>query len=94
MRVRWTRKALANLEMLASFIARDDPIAASRMVERTTDAVSHLVEHPGLGRPGRVPGTRELIVPDTPFIVPYRARDGAIEVLRVLHAARRWPEKI
>ncbi len=44
-----------------------------------------------MGRAGRVPGTRELVISGTPYIVPYRVRGGAVEVLRVFHAARRWP---
>jgi plasmid stabilization system protein ParE len=47
--------------------------------------------NPAMGRPGRVSGTRELVVPDTPYIVPYRVRRNAVEVLRVFHAAGKWP---
>ncbi len=46
-----------------------------------------------MGRAGRVPGTRELLIPGTPYIIPYRVRAGAVEILRVFHAARRWPER-
>jgi toxin ParE1/3/4 len=46
-----------------------------------------------MGRPGRVPGTRELVVSDTPFILPYRVRDSAVEILAVFHGARQWPEQ-
>ena len=45
-----------------------------------------------MGRPGRVPGTRELVIPGTPYIVPYRVQGEAIQILRVYHSARRWPE--
>ena len=91
MRIRWLRTALANLNAEAEYIARDNPAAAARMVATIASAVERLVEHPAMGRPGRVSGTRELIVPDTPYIVPYRVRRNAVEVLRVFHAARRWP---
>ena len=47
-----------------------------------------------LGRPGRVEGTRELVVPDTPYLVPYRGRGHAVEILRVFHGARKWPKKL
>lgn len=67
-------------------------MAARRIVARIRSAVEHLRAHPKLGRPGRVAGTRELVVSDTPFIVPYRVRESGIEILTVLHAARRWPE--
>jgi toxin ParE1/3/4 len=92
MRVRWTRRALHALDAIAEYIAQDRPIAASHMVERIREAVGHLAENPDSGRSGRVAGTRELIVNGTPFIVPYRTRGGDLEVLTVLHSARRWPE--
>lgn len=46
---------------------------------------------PGMGRPGRVAGTRELVVPGTPVILAYRAHAGRVEVLRILHAKQQWP---
>jgi toxin ParE1/3/4 len=90
-RVKWLRKALANLNSEAEYIARDNPAAASRTVDLIMTAVNHLSEHPALGRAGRVPGTRELVIPGTPYIIPYRIRENTVEVLRVFHAARRWP---
>ena len=93
MRIRWLRTALANLNAEAEYIARDNPDAAARMVATIASAVEYLVDHPAMGRPGRVSGTRELVVPDTPYIVPYRVRRNAVEVLRVFHAARKWPSR-
>lgn len=93
MRVRWIRKALANLDAEAAYIAQDNPQAARAMVERIQEAVSLLSDHPALGRPGRVPGTRELVVSDTPYILPYRVRGIVVEILRVLHTARKWPKR-
>ena len=92
MRVRWVRAALRNLDQAAMYIAEDDPQAAARMVGQVRDSVHRLARHPALGRPGRVPGTRELVVPGTPFVIPYRVSGNAIEILRVFHGARRWPE--
>jgi toxin ParE1/3/4 len=89
-RVRWLRRALINLDEEAEYIARDNPDAAARIVERIAASVERLAAHPSLGRPGRVPGTRELIVPGTPYIVPYRICGDTVEVLRVFHAARKW----
>lgn len=93
MRIRWTRKASLNLEDVEAYIARDDPQAALRTVIRIIVAVGQLAEHPEIGRVGRVQGTRELVVPGTPYIVPYRVRNRAVEILRVLHAARKWPNR-
>ena len=93
MRVRWLRRALENLEEEAEYIARDDPEAASRVVQRIATSVGGLATHPASGRPGRVPGTRELVVSGTPYVVPYRVRGETVEILRVFHGARKWPEK-
>jgi plasmid stabilization system protein ParE len=91
MRLRWLRQALCNLDDEATCIAADDTAAASIVVKRALDAVSMLAEHPGLGRPGRLPGTRELIVARTRYIVPYRVRGETVEILRVFHTSRRMP---
>jgi len=93
MRVRWLSKALNNLDQEAAYIATDDPEAARLVVARVLDAVGMLEQQPGLGRPGRVPGTRELIVLDTRYIVPYRVRGQSVEILRVFHTSRRLPNK-
>ena len=93
MRVRWLRTALANLDAEAEYIAEDNPGAAGRVVQRVFRAVDLLKTNPALGRAGRVAGTRELVVPETPYIIPYRVRKDAVEILRVFHAARKWPAK-
>lgn len=93
MRVRWLRTALLNLDEEAANIAADDPQAAGLVVARILNAVATLAEHPALGRPGRVSGTRELIVPKTRYVIPYRVRGDAIEILRVFHTSRRPPGK-
>lgn len=91
MRVRWLRAALAELDAEAEYIARDNPRAAARIVSSIATAVDRLARHPAMGRPGRVTGTRELVVPSTPYIIPYRVRGDFVEILRVFHAARKWP---
>jgi len=91
MRVRWLRTALANVDEEAAHIAADDLAAAQAVVQRVLDAVALLERQPNLGRPGRVPGTRELVVPKTRYIVPYRVRADVIEILRVFHTSRRLP---
>jgi toxin ParE1/3/4 len=90
-RVRWLRVALANLGAEADYIAEDNPAAADRLVQRIMRSVNLLSKNPAMGRPGRVSGTRELVVGDTPYIFPYRVRANAVEILRVFHAARKWP---
>jgi toxin ParE1/3/4 len=93
-KVRWTRLALADLDSVYEYIAPDDPSVALRVMERIERAVSVLSRHPEAGRAGRTGGTRELVVSGTPFIVPYRFRRDAIQVLAVIHASRKWPTSL
>ena len=72
------------------FIAEENPKAARDMAQRVWTAAMTLAEHPGMGRPGRVQGTRERVITGTPYIVVYRVR-REVEILRVLHGAMRWP---
>jgi toxin ParE1/3/4 len=92
MDVKWLRVALENLDAEAEYIANDNPRAAERTVIAIREAVKLLSDFPAMGRTGRVSGTREMVVPGTPYIVPYRVRDNHIQILRVLHAARKWPK--
>lgn len=91
MNVRWLRVALAQLERETAFISQDDPNAASAMVRRVFDAAEGLKDFPAMGRVGRVAGTRELVVPGTPYFLPYRVREECVEILRFLHGAKKWP---
>ena len=93
MQVRWLRTALRNMDDEAAYIAADDPAAARIVVRRVLQAVDQLAEQPSLGRPGRVPGTRELVVAGTRYLVPYRVRRDTIEILRVFHTSRRLPAR-
>jgi toxin ParE1/3/4 len=92
MRVVWLRSALSDIDNIEHHIEQDDPPAARRMEQRIKDAVALLEHHPHIGRPGRVPETRELIVSGTPYIVPYAVTGMEIVILAVIHGARRWPE--
>jgi toxin ParE1/3/4 len=83
-----------NLDAEADYIASDNPAAASHVVQRINRAVQRLQQHPAMGRPGRVPGTRELVISGTPYIIPYRVRGEDVELLRVFHAARKWPSQL
>lgn len=91
MRVRWLREASRNLSEEAAYIAAEDLAAARLVVQRSLTAVETLKSQPSIGRPGRVPGTRELVVARTPYLVPYRVRGDVIEILRVFHTSRRLP---
>ena len=92
MMIWWLDDAIDDLIALRQYISRDKPSAANRVAKRILSHVNHLPEHPAIGRPGRVSGTRELIVSSTPYIIPYRVKKNTIEILRVLHATMEWPE--
>jgi len=91
-RLAWTEAAIADLRALEAFIREDNPSAARRHVQAVIAAAHNLIRFPESGRPGRRPGTRELIVPRTAYIVAYRVRGDSVELLRVLHGRQRWPE--
>ena len=91
MELSWTPSALGDLKDAGAFIADENPHAARAMAQRIGEGVEYLLNHPALGRAGRVRGTRELVVSGTPFIVVYRTRYDQIQILRVLHHARKWP---
>jgi toxin ParE1/3/4 len=95
MQVRWLRKALKNLDAEAEYIAQDDPVAAQLVVQRIADAVGLLSDNPAMGNPGRIHGTRDLVVPGTRYIIPYRVRPRLqqIEILRAFHSSRRLPQR-
>ena len=94
MKIKWTRPAQRDLRKAVEYIVEDSPMAAKSMSQRIRHASLMLAEHPGMGRPGRVKGTRELIVPGLPFTLPYREKGGAIEILRVMHTSRKWPNNL
>ena len=93
MRIRWLRKALQNLDEEAAYLSQQSPQVARRFVESVNAAVNRLAEHPAMGRPGRVQGTRELVITDFPYLVPYRVRNQSVEVLRMFHTSRTPPTR-
>jgi len=74
------------------YIAADKPVAAAGVAQRIWDVSQLLADQPGLGRPGRVAGTRELVVPGLPFVLPYVEDGNSVVILRVMHTSMRWPE--
>jgi len=84
----------ADLEAIVDYIAAENPRAALAVWDEIESQVERLASYPHSGRIGRVEGTRELVVNRTPYVVGYTARDDAVLILRVLHGARQWPDKI
>jgi toxin ParE1/3/4 len=87
----WSPRAISHLADLRAYITRDNPGAAGRIGMILLAAAERLAELPNLGRPGRVAGTRELVVPDTPYVIPYRLRGDRLEIVAVFHGRRHWP---
>lgn len=95
MHIRWTKAASQDLDSIEEYIREHNPKAAIEQVLRVIDAVeTKLSNSPGMGKPGRIAETRELYVTGTPYIVAYRINENTIEVLRVIHGARKWPQKM
>jgi toxin ParE1/3/4 len=93
-KIRWTPLAAGHLESAFQYLAQENETGAHQQIDRILEAVAKLAEFPQLGRGGRVEGTRELVIARTPFVVAYRIRAGQIQILSVLHGARRWPEQL
>ena len=91
MRILWSNQASIQLEAAYDFVAEENAPAAEKQVEIIRRAVEQLANFPHMGRPGRVDGTRELVIQGTPYIVAYRSKGKTLRVLALLHGARRWP---
>jgi toxin ParE1/3/4 len=94
MEVIWFKRAIQDLVLAKEYIAKDNTNATISTVQRIRDKVNLLCEQQSIGRLGRIPNTRELVIDKTPYILPYRVRDNKVEILRVLHSSRRWPTSI
>ncbi|MDP6345400.1 MAG: type II toxin-antitoxin system RelE/ParE family toxin [Alphaproteobacteria bacterium] len=92
MRILWSPQARDDLFRIFDHILADNPTAATAMLERIETSVTQLRDYPALGRPGTVDGTRELVVPRSPYIAAYETLDNRVHILAVRHAARLWPE--
>lgn len=94
MKAVWSRKAVQHLVALREYIAKDSEQNATIMATRILDAIDLLQTQPEMGRPGRVVGTRELVIPDTPYIIPYRIRNERLELIAVFHGRQKWPKRL
>lgn len=92
MRVVWSSQARADLRKAVLYVAQDNPYVAKLLRERIKEALGKLSTQLHMGRPGRVPHTRELVIAGTPYTVPYQVQRNRLEILRVFHQSRTWPE--
>ncbi len=94
MSIVWSPRAIEHVAHLREYIARDNPKAANRIARVLLEPVERLAKLPNLGRPGRVAGTRELVIAGTPYIIPYRLRGDRLEIVAVFHARQKWPKQL
>ncbi|MBZ5511192.1 MAG: type II toxin-antitoxin system RelE/ParE family toxin [Acidobacteriia bacterium] len=91
--IEWTEQAVRQLDQAHDYIAlsNSEPVAA-RIVIQIVTSIQDLAAFPTVGRPGRVPGTRELVISNTPFIAAYAIDKDRVVVLAIYHGAQQWPE--
>jgi toxin ParE1/3/4 len=94
MKIRWTAVAANDLKAAHEYISEQSVLHADKLIGRILSSIEMLERYPHLGREGRLEGTRELAITNTPFIVFYRIRRNQVEILGVLHAARKWPDSV
>jgi addiction module RelE/StbE family toxin len=92
MKIRWSPTAIADLESIHDFITKDSPAAASRIANRIKDSVNRLANFPLSGRPGRVPGTRDLVIPETSYLAAYTIQGNEVRIAALLHGKQLWPD--
>lgn len=90
MTLRWAPRAVADLERIVRRVDADQPARAPEIAREIVERTEGLLRFPNLGRVGRKPGTRELVIVGTPFVVIYRLRGEAVHALRVVHGAQDW----
>ncbi|MBB4482513.1 type II toxin-antitoxin system RelE/ParE family toxin [Rhizobium etli] len=95
MRLIWRGKAAADRKRAIQFIADQNIGAAISQLDEIERQTDLLIDQPEIGRPGRIEGTRELVISRTSFIVIYRVRQKLkqVEILRLVHGAQKWPPK-
>jgi addiction module RelE/StbE family toxin len=93
MKIRWSPTAVSDLKSIREYIASDNPTAARKVAARIKQAANRLMNFPMSGRAGRVPGTRELVIPGTSYIAAYSVQSDKIEIAAVLHGRQNWPDK-
>lgn len=94
MKLAWSRFALEDRNRIFDYIEQDSPRAAAIVDDHIREQVEVLLKFPGSGRPGRVDGTRELVISHTPYIAAYRIHGDTVRILRILHSAQLWPDDL
>jgi toxin ParE1/3/4 len=92
--LRWSSRARRELNAALARIAQEDAERAAAVYARIDQATAHLRNHPAMGRPGRIPGTRELVIPRTPFVAIYVVERGVVRIISLHHTAQEWPTEL
>ncbi len=92
MKIFWSRIAMRDLQHARDYIEQHNSQAAASVASKILESVEHLAHFPHVGRPGRTPKTRELVIGSTPFVIPYTVSTRGVEIIAVLHGARKWPD--
>ncbi len=93
MKLVWSAFALSDRDEIFDYIESESPRNAAMIDMRIAESVQHLLDFPDSGRIGRVVGTRELVIPRTPYIAAYSVKDDIVRVIRILHGAQLWPDE-
>lgn len=94
MKIRWTRSASDDLEEIEAYLAEKNPIAAIEQILSILDQVEELLPvYPEIGPEGRIASTRERVIVGTKFIAIYQVTGETLDILRILHSARKWPSE-
>jgi len=93
MKIVFSPQARDDLREIFLYIAGDNPDAARALLKRLRSRITDLGDAPHIGRPGRVPGTRELAIPGAAYIAPYQVSGDQLQILRIYHGARQWPDR-
>ncbi|TIN10590.1 type II toxin-antitoxin system RelE/ParE family toxin [Mesorhizobium sp.] len=94
MRLVWARFALSDRDDIFTYIEAENPRAAVHVDQQIVFSTHRLIDFPESGRPGRIAGTRELVVARTPYIAAYAVVADTVRILRILHGAQMWPDEI
>jgi toxin ParE1/3/4 len=86
--IRWTTEAADQFEAAVKHIQQDSPTAGRNVAQSVIDRIEQLATLPGLGRPGEVTGTREIVI--SPYVVMYRSTEEIVEILHIWHGAQDW----
>ena len=91
MKIKITKLAAQDLQSTKDYISKDKPNSALAVIKRVVEAIENILTFPSMGRAGRVPNTKELVISGTPLIIVYQVKQDTLYIVRIIHTARKWP---